>query len=103
MHEEPVDPTLDYGQTTKTMVLEMWSGEGAPAKGSIDILLENLEGYEQWPVGPHKATYDELYRTAQEVQQMYGRNAGRAEINAKLTKLKELALRLPGDLPGQGA
>jgi len=97
---EPVEPSLDYAMFVRSQVMVLKRPEGG-LKLAIDMLAENLEGYEKRPLGEYKPTVDEIAAAAQELKKMKDGGAGTGELQKKVDALVKLAEKLPSPPPAQ--
>lgn len=72
-------------------------------KSSLVGTLENLENYEEQPVGEHKETYKQIYNGLKELKTLADSSGSRAKINQKLKELMALAEKLPAKKPKKAA
>jgi hypothetical protein len=97
---QALEPEVNYAQMIRVEVAEignsMQQEEGVAAgEGQVEMLLENMEGYEEKPVGEHKAVYDQIYQGAKDLKAMYERKAPANEIQEKAQELATVAEQLP--------
>jgi DNA repair exonuclease SbcCD ATPase subunit len=94
------DPSF-YAKKIKTQVYTLDQTvrrNPASAKEQASLLLEELEVYEQQPVGQHKETYAQLLQKCKELAQNPGSSN---QVLQKLNEMKALADKLPGEVtPG---
>ena len=98
--DESGDPAA-YALDIKTQVTEELSrakANPAAAADSVAVLIENLEGYQDQPVGQHGETYAALLAGCKELKEMCDQSAGAAEIGAKIDEVLALAGKLPGQV-----
>lgn len=85
-----------YGASVKSMIYEFRAKvrkRGATAVNQeLPLLLENLEGYEQQPLGDHAATYKEI---VEKLKAMSGATSKDAAVKAA-NEVGTLADKLPG-------
>lgn len=94
----PVEPSLDFAQTVKTMITDIKNAEDAGARASvIDSFVESYAEYQTQALGDNKATYDSIATAAQELKSLKDGGAEDAEVMKKVDELVELANQLPGE------
>ena len=94
---EPVEPTLDFAQSVKSMIMGIKNAEEGALGVAIDSFLENYAEYQSEPLGDHKATYDGIAKAAEELKSLKDGGAGDAELMEKVDELVELSNQLPGE------
>jgi hypothetical protein len=62
------------------------------------VLLEELETYQNRPVGSHGSIYAQLLQTCQQLVEAAKTAGGKAEVDKKLSEMKALADQLPGEI-----
>jgi len=90
----PVEPSLDYAMFVRGAATRLKRAE-AGHKVAVDMFLENMEGYQKKPLGKHKATYDGIYKNAQDLKQMLARKSTDAEVKKHIDELVKLTEQLP--------
>jgi hypothetical protein len=101
--DESGDPAA-YALDIKTQVTEELSrakANPAAAADSVAVLIENLEGYQDRPVGEHGETYAALLGGCQELKEMCDQSAGAAKIGVKIDEILALAGKLPGQVTAE--
>lgn len=99
---EVQDAATNYAQAIRASALSVRDGlreEGGleTAKGNTEALLEALEGYESNPdADPHKATYDELAKTANDLKGLFDAKGPPDRIRELIEQLAATAEKLPG-------
>jgi hypothetical protein len=96
----PVEPSLDYAMFVRGAAARLKRAE-AGHKVAVDMFLENMDGYEKKPLGKHKATYDGIYKNAQDLKQMVARKSTDAEVKKQIDELLKLTEQLPSAPAGQ--
>src|SRR5262245_45911159 len=91
---EPVEPSLDYAMFVRGAAGRLKRAE-AGHKVGVDMFLENMEGYQKKPLGSHKADYDAIYKSAQELKQKVDRKSSDAELKKHIDELVKLTEKLP--------
>ncbi|MCI0360647.1 MAG: hypothetical protein L0211_19395 [Planctomycetaceae bacterium] len=93
---QPVEPTLDYALFVRAEVDRLKVAE-AGLQSAIDSFVENMEGYESRAVGTNKATYDAIYKAAQELKGLKDRGARDHQLRERIDGIVSLAQQLPAE------
>jgi hypothetical protein len=91
-----VDPSVDYAVLIRSQAEQLNAAESG-IEAAIDNFAENLEGHEHKATGPHKDTYDAIYRLAQELKQMKEQGASETALRQKVDEVLSLTAKLPSE------
>jgi outer membrane murein-binding lipoprotein Lpp len=94
------DPEVVAADVKTAAVRALNEAKAAPQSGasSVEVLVENLQGYGDLSLGEYKDTHSELVSGCEELHKMYQQSAGAEQILAKIDELLALADTLPGDV-----
>ena len=98
--DESGDPAA-YAQDIKTQVtqaLTQAKTKPASALDNITVLIENLEGYQDEPIGEHGEIYASLLAGCRQLKEMIEQRAERPQIVAKIDEVLATAGKLPGQV-----
>ena len=93
---DPAAYALDI-KTQVTQALTQAKAKPASALDSITVLIENLEGYQDEPIGEHGETYASLLAGCRQLKEMIEQRAG-PQIVAKIDEVLATADKLPGQV-----
>ncbi len=92
-------PEVEYAKSVKALVADLaqsYKQAGLDGlKSGIEGAVENMEAYEENPVGEHEETYKQIAEGVQSLQQLLQGSPKKSEVEAKLKELQSLADKLP--------
>ena len=99
-NDDSRDPNAYASEVKNQIVPALTKAQKFPGTGTerVGVLLETVRVYPERSVGENEATYAELLKELETLQQMYQSQAAKAETDAKSNAIIELAKTLPGEL-----
>ena len=95
-----LSPEELYGASVKSLLFEFRAKVRkrgvAAAKKEVPLVLENLQGYEQQPLGEHLETLKKIESTLKDLEQRAGGKMTKEEAVSSADMVGELAAKLPG-------
>lgn len=95
-----IPPEEHYGTSVKNMLYELRAKvrkRGVPAaKKEIPLVLENLQGYEQQPLGQNLETMKKIEQILKDTEKKLGGSVTKEEVVDAANTVADLGSKLPG-------
>jgi hypothetical protein len=97
---EKISPAEHYGGSVKNMLYELKAKVRkrgvAAAKKEIPLVLENLQGYEQQPIGEHLETMKKIEQILKDTEKKLAGQMSKEEAVSAADTVADLGAKLPG-------